>query len=629
MNRNLNVLIALIAGLSVILGFWGYYELIPGSYSVSHRLTETVYQTMRLFAMDFFDPAMQQAWGLPEVWEPSLKLQVARFLAPLVTIVTLLGAFSLIVQNLFRRMRIALFYRNHSVVLGKGQLTEVLVRDLLERKKRVILVAGDPLASYPKDILRQPRLIPIQGSTLHSSVLEKAKINRAKEVFFLNEKDEENVLSSILVFQMGVAAVRRGESVKTAGYMQLARPSLIQQIKADRKLEALGDFFHLEIFDPYDRLARSLVRQVLTDLRRRAGGEPTPQRLLLIGLGKLGSRVLEQILRQWYLPDLPALEIQVVEPNRDQIQSMLNDFPILRYLDGETGAPMEGQVRILFRDMHFPKVEFRCQSAEVFYNDYLRLEPDAADYDCAIISLGEIIENYSLASFLHHSETPVFNRIYFRLHRKASEVGNFLDELILQQDPLREARDSAMIPFGMAEEQGRWDALVQPEIDLMARTLHETYLSNLDGVTDTPALRPWEHLGEPFRDTNRAAADHLWFKLAWLGVELSSKSNMDLAGLANHVEEKLKAQIENETLIPLAKSEHDRWMADKLLDGWLPGPQRDNKRKLHDKLVPWNWDGPVPLVFEGFKALDTVDIDKDIRVLLEIPNYLRAVGQKG
>ena len=50
--------------------------------------------------------------------------------------------------------------------------------------------------------------------------------------------------------------------------------------------------------------------------------------------------------------------------------------------------------------------------------------------------------------------------------------------------------------------------------------------------------------------------------------------------------EKLKEALE-ENVEVLAKMEHERWQADRLLSGWRMGDTRNNISKVHTDLVPW------------------------------------------
>ena len=46
--------------------------------------------------------------------------------------------------------------------------------------------------------------------------------------------------------------------------------------------------------------------------------------------------------------------------------------------------------------------------------------------------------------------------------------------------------------------------------------------------------------------------------------------------------------LQQDQLELLARMEHDRWWADRVLDGWTLNALRDNKRKHHPNLVPYD-----------------------------------------
>ncbi len=79
----------------------------------------------------------------------------------------------------------------------------------------------------------------------------------------------------------------------------------------------------------------------------------------------------------------------------------------------------------------------------------------------------------------------------------------------------------------------------------------------------------WRELPASLVDANRAGADHAAVK------------RFDLAYCET------SGMVEAECIDRLAEVEHRRWMAERLLDGWRPGP-RDDGRRLHDKIVTWD-----------------------------------------
>ncbi|MHB1139414.1 MAG: RyR domain-containing protein [Microthrixaceae bacterium] len=125
------------------------------------------------------------------------------------------------------------------------------------------------------------------------------------------------------------------------------------------------------------------------------------------------------------------------------------------------------------------------------------------------------------------------------------------------------------------------DALVQtPQmlsfgpIELMARLIHLDYLS-VAGTTASEATVSWSALPATFRRASRAQAFDFGVKLGLLGCELSETRD-DVA------------RFGDEEIERLAEHEHERWMAERRADGWVHGAQRDDVRRIHPDLVPYD-----------------------------------------
>ncbi|WPL19058.1 RyR domain protein [Thiorhodovibrio winogradskyi] len=124
----------------------------------------------------------------------------------------------------------------------------------------------------------------------------------------------------------------------------------------------------------------------------------------------------------------------------------------------------------------------------------------------------------------------------------------------------------------------------QLDSERLGRIIHEMFLENAwtrgERRGASPALHPWRRLDETYRIANRSQAEHIAFKLASGGLIATSEPVM-----ADGSQAPLWSRPE--FLEPLSRMEHDRWASDRLLDGWVHGPTRDNAARLHPDLIPY------------------------------------------
>lgn len=115
--------------------------------------------------------------------------------------------------------------------------------------------------------------------------------------------------------------------------------------------------------------------------------------------------------------------------------------------------------------------------------------------------------------------------------------------------------------------------------DGIAREIHEQYRRDNKGKKPPGdiAMRPWEKLPGDFREANYGQADHIPEKLR--------EVNCDFAPLAGRKEAPFK--FEDKEIELLAELEHQRFVEEKLRQGWVQGKKRDNSKKIRTDLVPW------------------------------------------
>jgi len=115
--------------------------------------------------------------------------------------------------------------------------------------------------------------------------------------------------------------------------------------------------------------------------------------------------------------------------------------------------------------------------------------------------------------------------------------------------------------------------------EAIAEAIHEKYRGDhaADKASGSPVLVPWSELPETYKRSNRAQADDLIRKL--------ERVDCGYKPVTKATKEPLKFSSKEVEL--LAELEHERWMKEKLADGYSYGPERDENRRTHPDLVPW------------------------------------------
>jgi len=154
------------------------------------------------------------------------------------------------------------------------------------------------------------------------------------------------------------------------------------------------------------------------------------------------------------------------------------------------------------------------------------------------------------------------------------------------------------------------DVLFERMVEPLAQAIHREYLAHVKAGTGvpTPTAVPWDDLTEEFRDSNRNQAREIQEKLRTVNCGIMPKAMPKAMGVARVVTAFTDEQVEL-----LSKMEHDRWMAEKLRKGWVAGTPRNDDKKIHPDLVPW-------------EVLPEQEKEKDRNSVRTIPKFLANAG---
>jgi hypothetical protein len=178
-----------------------------------------------------------------------------------------------------------------------------------------------------------------------------------------------------------------------------------------------------------------------------------------------------------------------------------------------------------------------------------------------------------------------------------------LDECVVDSLDEKSDRVAEAIHAGWLREQSRLaDALQQQgRGDEAAR------------IRAKASFRPWGELTEAQRVQNFAQACHAHTKLAAAGVQVRD----------------LPAALDKVDIEPLARMEHERWMACQRLEGWVFGPVRNDALRIHDNLVAYD-DLPEPVKQSDRRAVRNIcELLPQLREELEILEKMGWGGSEG
>ncbi|ORW30777.1 hypothetical protein AWB91_17485 [Mycobacterium paraense] len=207
----------------------------------------------------------------------------------------------------------------------------------------------------------------------------------------------------------------------------------------------------------------------------------------------------------------------------------------------------------------------------------LRLLGDAEPSTCAVILVDTLAATIGTRLAARFPEMPVF----------ASDLNTSIAD-----DAIQVVGSLQSYSLVLDTREG----LVQDAWERAARLIHERYLATLDPEAPrSPAAMPWDELSEFYRGSNRRQvrnalwmveqiAGHTWNTWGTPPAQLSGRDMADSPPL----EQLALMGFDHQAAISMARAEHEDWCRYYRRNGWRYGPQRDDSRKIHDKLVDWS-----------------------------------------
>lgn len=557
----------IVAGLVVA---WVVYGLI-GWTARDKSLPDALYETIAapFMAGDYFDEGSQ-----------SMELQIARFAGVAVTATGLLFGFSGTLGRAVARLFL-MGAAGHVVIAGSGAAPLALARSCRRAKDCVVLIAQD-LADETAWMLRTSGVVLIEGDPAHRDVLRAARAPNAAHLVALSDDDAAN-----LQIEASLRAALNGQhGRKITADVAFASPTLLQEAREMRMqiARAEGDKAAPSALEPRPFSLDELAARLL--LRRKLGSIMTHAErcvqervhLLLFGFDCAAEAVAARSLVGLWSARFGPPRLTVVTDDAAKARAVF-----------EGRHPHAVAHEVWKADVEFLELDWRIRGVDQHFLQGVIDRRGAVTF--AVVSTGADAQNIVLALGLlralnvaarsgeAHWRVP----IYMKEAAESEFSRQFSHGAFLFEDGAK------LEAFGGVEEVATRDNLVGAQLDKGAAIAHEMYVRGVLERGEAPRkeweamARDWEDVPETYRSANRAVADHALMKLWDLGWRPAPTPDKRHHKTGQTVPVPTEAEV-----AVLAKVEHSRWVAERLLAGWRPGADRDNRLMIHPHLVGWD-----------------------------------------
>jgi voltage-gated potassium channel Kch len=452
----------------------------------------------------------------------------------------------LIVTSLFskhQRLWSTVRKGDHTVICGLSGVGLELAEDAVRREgERVVVIDREPNAAATIRA-EEAGASFIPGRPSEPQLLIKAGVQGAALLLAATEDDGGNIAA---VLEARKAAP--GKSLRP--FVHIADPQLRALLRRQRTFSSDGSA-PATIFNVFDNSARLLLRDYPLDHARIRSESKQVVQLVVIGFGHMGEAVLTRAALTGHYANLKRLQAIVIDRDAERKGRLFwNRYPTFGQVAG---------AQFLQADAAEPKTQAQIASL---------CAVSANAISTIVIAFDDPLRALSIALSLLNvmpSSVPIRLRL-----NDDSGLAALLPSI-------------QVTPFGSMRDACRRKSWLDPELDATARKFHEYYLAKLteaERSLENRTSREWDLLDDDFVDSNRQLADHIYVKLRAVGCYTTAVGSQDDPGEpVDHFE---KHEIEL-----LAKMEHRRWMAERFMAGWTPGPKRDVEKRQSPYLVEW------------------------------------------
>ena len=577
--RHLFATFVILGVVALGLGFAGLYQhLRYGPESAHFTWANVFFYTITLFLAD---TTVFENYGKYPV-----TLEIARFLAPLATAAGIADAAGALFAHRWETFR-ARHRRGHVVVCGTTPTARAIIDWLCARNRNVVLVADDATTVYP-DWDHPRTLTRVDGDAREATILKRAGVPRSAVVYACLEDSAANVSVALSTRRLTPA----GRTTPLRCIARVSAPGLVTNLRARRIGLEDDAAFRLDFFAADEIGARALLDRHLPDWDPGA-----PPKITILGLTGFGQALLVELAHRWRLDRTRAdgtgppvainLPVTVIDPAATtSVRSMRGrhtvlenvaicpvdiserdfaSFDIADALIGDGGGhsgsgPTSGSSGSGSGGRR-PAYVYVCRD----------------DDEVALLTGLEAVRVLETT----RGDTPR-SKVVIAIQRRQ----NFEEAFAARRGgggPLLDDAGGGLRLFAVSDEALPIDLGDSDILDRFAQAIHARYLrhelANGHLFGSRASLHYWVDLPEHIKESNRNQAAHFGEVLRSRNLTLMpATSNSAPFGFA-------PAEVES-----LAQAEHERWMHNKVSQGYRYGPERVDAGpdKRSPSLIPWS-----------------------------------------
>lgn len=509
---------------SLILGYFGLraYAATPAGRGLplGRSFLDIMFADMQLFVL-------QAPLNGPGPF--TVSLQIARFLAPGITILAAVETTRLLMSEQLRTWKAARA-SGHPIVTGDGPAALELSRRLRVSHRKVVLVCTTEAAAAQA---RLRGLLIVPGDPTDTATLRAAGLSNAAEVYACTEHSITNAATALRALEI---SQQRRRPLTT--YAQVRDAEICAALRA-RRIGADGDpRFRLDFFS-----IEEVAAKVLLDQHPLPDEDGTIARVVIVGFGWLGRAVLREIARR-RAPGQPPVDVLVQDDNPGAAAGFAERF-----------AGVRQNCAVVVQDRTTPIV----------------LADNAPTL--MLVCLSDNDEALSAGLAAAHSVADRSDRVVICMGEPTP-----FDSVLTGKKALLDDVEGRLTVFDVMEEACVPDLISADLNDRLARAIHHGYLeactTREDSPEDNKSMRPWEELPEYLQQSNFAQAAHIGTKLSRIHCVITPESDLAHDFAFTDIEIQLLAEVE-----------HERWVLERQAAGIKYGPARDARH--HSDLVNW------------------------------------------